>query len=124
MPHVAVSKRQRGRAKNLRQTLTRAETLLWRYLKAHHVDESGFRRQVPMHNYIADFVCHSARLVVELDGESHDFESRQRRDEKRDAWFAAQGYVVLRFTNEDVLKNLAGVVEAIRVAASARRSCF
>jgi len=77
-----------------------------------------------MQNYIADFVCHSARLVVELDGESHDFESRQRRDEKRDAWFAAQGYVVLRFTNEDVLKNLAGVVEAIRVAASARRSCF
>jgi len=77
-----------------------------------------------MQNYIADFVCHSARLVVELDGESHDFESRQRRDEKRDAWFAAQGYVVLRFTNEDVLKNLAGVVEAIRVAASAPRSCF
>src|SRR5438270_7870952 len=124
MPHAVVSKRQRGRAKGLRQTMTRAETLLWRYLKAHRVDAVGFRRQVPMQNYIADFVCHSGRLVVELDGESHDFESRQRRDEKRDAWFVSQGYTVLRFTNEDVLKNLEGVVEAIRAAASARRSCF
>lgn len=97
--------------------MTRAETMLWRYLKAHHIDGLGFRRQVPMGRYIADFVCHSARLVVELDGESHDFEQRQKRDRARDAWFKSQGYVVLRFTNEYVLKNLMGVVEAIREAA-------
>jgi len=120
MPHVIVAKRQRARAKELRQAMTRAETLLWRYLKAHHIDDLGFRRQVPMQNYIADFVCHSARLVVEIDGESHDFASRQRRDQRRDAWFRSQGYTVLRFTNDDVLKNLEGVVEAIRAAASAR----
>src|SRR5262249_28927985 len=121
MPHAIVVKRQRTRAKELRQAMTRAETLPWRHLKAHYVDELGFRRQVPMQNYVADFVCYSARLVVELDGESHDFDSRQRQDEKRDAWFASQGYLVLRFTNQDVLKNLTGVVEAIRSAASARR---
>jgi very-short-patch-repair endonuclease len=121
MPHAIVEKRQRTRAKTLRQTTTRAEALLWRYLKAHHIDDLGFRRQVPMQNYIVDFVCHSARLVVELDGASHDFEERQRRDAVRDEWFASQGYVVLRFTNEDVLKNLEGVVEAIRAAASAQR---
>ena len=100
--------------------MTRAETLLWRYLKAHHVDGLGFRRQVPMRSYIADFVCHAAKLVVEIDGESHDFESRQTRDQRRDAWFESQGYRVLRYTNDDVWTNLAGVVENIREIASAR----
>jgi very-short-patch-repair endonuclease len=102
--------------------MTRAETLLWRYLKAHHVDELGFRRQVPMGRYIADFICHSAKMIVELDGESHDFESRFDRDQKRDAWFSSQGFVVLRFTNEQVLSNLNGVVEMIRDTAVSRRT--
>ena len=120
MPHVVVGPRQRGRAKELRRVMTRAETLLWRYLKAHHIDGLGFRRQVPMHIYIADFVCHAARLVIELDGESHDFESRQQHDSARDAWFESQGYVVLRYTNNEVLTNLAGVVEDIRETAGGR----
>ena len=72
--------------------MTRAETLLWRYLKAHRIDGLGFRRQVPMRGYVADFACHAARLIVELDGESHDFESRQRSDLARDAWLRSQGY--------------------------------
>src|SRR5712691_12655879 len=117
MPHAVVGKHQRARAKSLRRTMTRAETLLWRYLKAHHVDGLGFRRQVPMRGYIADFVCNSARLVVELDGETHDFVSRIERDRMRDAWFESQGYVVLRFTNYDVLTNLEGVIAAIHAAA-------
>jgi very-short-patch-repair endonuclease len=100
--------------------MTRAETLLWRYLKANHIDGFGFRRQVPMRGYIADFACHAAKLVVELDGETHDFQSRQRQDNVRDAWFRSQGYAVLRFNNNDVLKNLTGVVEAIRETASSR----
>jgi very-short-patch-repair endonuclease len=102
--------------------MTRAETLLWRYLKAHHLDGLGFRRQVPMRGYVADFACHSARLIVELDGESHDFESVQRTDRRRDAWFRSQGYAVLRFTNDQVLSNLMGVVESIREAASAQNA--
>jgi very-short-patch-repair endonuclease len=100
--------------------MTRAETLLWRYLKAHHVDGLGFRRQVPMRGFVADFACHAARLIIELDGETHDFESRQRSDLARDAWLRSQGYEVLRFSNDDVLTNLSGVVEAIRTAAAAR----
>jgi very-short-patch-repair endonuclease len=118
MPHAAVGTQQRQRAKSLRRTMTRAEVLLWRYLKAHHVDGLGFRRQVPMRVYVADFACHSARLIIELDGESHDFESRQRGDAQRDAWFRSQGYTVLRFTNEQVLTNLEGVVAAIREAST------
>jgi very-short-patch-repair endonuclease len=117
MPHAAVSPLRRNRAKSLRQTMTRAETLLWRYIKAHRVDGLGFRRQVPMQRFVADFICHSARLVIELDGETHDFQSRQRNDQIRDAWFKSQGFKILRFTNEEVLSNLDGVVEAIRTAA-------
>jgi very-short-patch-repair endonuclease len=117
MPHDEVSEIQRGRAKQLRRAMTRAETLLWRHLKAHRLAMLGFRRQSPMGNYIADFVSHSTKLVVEVDGESHDFESRLRHDQKRDAWFASRGYRVLRFTNDDVMRNLEGVVLAIGQAA-------
>ncbi|MGD9845074.1 MAG: endonuclease domain-containing protein [Variibacter sp.] len=120
MPHANVNAQLRGRAKKLRTTMTRAETLLWRYLKAHHVDDLGFRRQVPMRRYVADFVCHAARLIVELDGVSHDFTARQTHDDQRDAWFKGQGYEVLRFSNDDVLRNLEGVIVSIRQAVIAR----
>ena len=99
--------------------MTRAETLLWRYLKANRVDGVGFRRQTPIGNYIADFVCFASKLIIELDGESHEFEERQRADERRDAFFAGAGFQVLRFTNDQVMTNLEGVVETIRQAASA-----
>ena len=117
MPHNEVRKIQRDRAKALRRAMTRAETLLWRHLKAHRLAALGFRRQSPMGNYIADFVAHSCKLIVEVDGESHDFESRLRHDARRDQWFASRGYRVLRFTNDDVLKNLEGVVITIGLAA-------
>src|SRR6266571_5270291 len=106
MPHEVVSERQRGRAKQLRQTMTRAETLLWRYLKASRIDGLGIRRQVPIRNYIADFVCFSVKLIIELDGESHDFEERQKADQSRDAFFESEGLQVLRLANEQVLSNL------------------
>jgi very-short-patch-repair endonuclease len=105
------------RAKELRRTMTRAETLLWRHLKAHRLARLGFRRQTPMGNYVADFVAHSCKLVVEVDGASHDFEERIRHDEERDRWFASRGYRVLRFTNDDVMRNLEGVALAILQAA-------
>ncbi|MDN5006048.1 endonuclease domain-containing protein [Bradyrhizobium sp. GCM10027634] len=119
MPHAVVSERQRSRAKQLRRTMTRAETQLWRYLKANRMDGVGIRRQTPIGNYVADFVCFASKLIIEIDGESHDFEERQKADQRRDAFFAAEGFQVLRFTNEQVMSNLEGVVEAVRQAASA-----
>jgi very-short-patch-repair endonuclease len=74
-----------------------------------------------MGNYIADFVAHSCKLIVEVDGESHEFVERVRKDDRRDRWFASRGYRVLRFTNDtndDVMKNLEGVVLAIAEAAA------
>jgi very-short-patch-repair endonuclease len=117
MPHDEVSKIQRARAKQLRREMTRAETLLWRHLKAKRLAGLGFRRQTPMGNYIADFVSHSCKLVVEVDGESHDFEERIRHDATRDQWLTSRGYRVLRFTNDDVLRNLEGVVSSIQQTA-------
>jgi len=115
MPHAVVSERQRNRAKQLRQAMTRAETLLWRYLKANRMAGLGFRRQVPVRKYMA-------KLVVELDGESHDFEERQKADQTRDAFFVSEGFQVLRFTNEQVMSNLEGVVEVSRHTAASRAS--
>jgi very-short-patch-repair endonuclease len=97
--------------------MTRAETLLWRQLKANRLAGLGFRRQTPTGNYIADFVSHSSNLVIEVDGESHDFEECVARDAIRDAWFASRGYRVLRFSNEEVAKHLEGVVLSIIEAA-------
>jgi very-short-patch-repair endonuclease len=120
MPHSRISSEQRKRAKVLRQTMTPAETLLWRYLKAGHLDGVSFRRQTPIGEHIVGFASHAAKLVIEVDGYSHDFEQAQRRDAARDAWLASRGYRVLRFTNQDVLSNLEGVLIVIREAATAR----
>ena len=122
MPHAVVSQRQRGRAKQLRKAMMPAETLLWRYLKASRIDGLGFRRQTPIRNYIVDFVCLAVKLIVELDGESHDFEERQNADQNRDAFFVSEGFQVLRFTNKQVMSNLEDVVETIRQAAASRAS--
>ena len=122
MPRAGVINQQRVIAKQLRQAMTRAETLLWRYLKAGRIDGLGFRRQVPIRNYIADFVCFSANLLIELDGESHDFEERQKADQNRDSFFTSEGFQVLRFTNGQVMSNLEGVVETIRQAVASRAS--
>jgi len=120
MPHAAVNSQQRNRAKQLRTTMTRAETLLWRYLKAGHLDGLSFRRQAPMGAFIVDFVCHTARIIVELDGESHDFAQRLQHDQVRDRWLAGRGYVVLRFTNDQVFKELKGVLLTIGETARDR----
>ncbi len=102
--------------------MTPAETLLWRYIKAHRIDGLGFRRQFPIRNYIVDFVCLSARLVVELDGSSHDFDEQREADRTRDAFLTSEGFQVLRFSNNEALTNLAGVIEVIRHAAASRMS--
>ncbi len=86
--------------------MTRAETLLWRYIKAARLDGLQFRRQAPMGAYIVDFACHAAKIVIEVDGSTHDFESRLRQDRIRDRWLESRGFQVLRFTDDEVLSTL------------------
>ena len=103
--------RNTTRARSLRRTTTPAERALWQHLARGGLG-AKFSRQMPVGPYFADFLCRELKLVVELDGHSHDI--APGKDEVRDAWFAADGRTVLRFTNADVLGNAEGVVMAIR----------
>ena len=108
-----------GNAKQLRRQMTQAEGRLWYYLRAGRFHGWKFRRQVPIGNYIVDFVCEAARLIVEVDGGQHA--QAIVRDNERTAWLQAQGYAVIRFWNNDVLENTAGVLESLSPALSQGR---
>ncbi len=106
-----------GRARTLRRNMTEAETRVWHMLRAHRTNGYKFRRQVPIGRYIADFICHEARLVVEIDGGQHDHYSL--RETERSGFLQSQGYRVLRFWNNEVLANPDGVFETIINALAA-----
>ncbi len=101
------------RASNLRRAPTDAERKLWHALRAHRLAGLSFRRQAPCGPFIADFLCAEARLVVEVDGATPSTDEELAFDRRRDAWFAANGYRVLRVTNDDVYRHLDGVCETI-----------
>jgi very-short-patch-repair endonuclease len=90
--------------------MTDAEHRLWYLLRAHRFSGAKFKRQAPVGNYIVDFVCFDRRLVIEADGGQH---ADSLDDRRRDDWLASQGFRVLRFWNNDVLKNTQGVLEVI-----------
>lgn len=103
-------------AKNLRSSQTEAEQRLWYHLRAHRFMGLKFKRQKPMGSYIVDFVCVEHRLIIELDGGQHADDVTY--DQRRDAWLRGQGYTVLRFWNNDVMQQLDGVLEQIRLTLS------
>ena len=108
-----LSTRQRNAARRMRSEMTPAERKLWYALRAHRFQGLHVRRQVPMGRYIADFVCHATRLVIEIDGAQHGFDRNAARDVARDAWFESQGYRVLRFWNGQVMHELESVLDTI-----------
>jgi very-short-patch-repair endonuclease len=118
MPRTRLPTHQRDLARRLRREMTDPERLLWGKLRAHRQDGLAVRRQVPMGPYVVDFACHAARLVVELDGGGHSWAGQSRRDAARDTWLADRGYRVLRFWNDEVMRNLDGVVETILAAGA------
>jgi len=100
-------------SRNLRKRQTDAENLLWRHLRGKQLHGLRFRRQQPIGRYIADFVCLEKRLILEIDGGQHAIE--KEKDEERSDWLITEGYSILRFWNNDVLTNLEGVLETIRL---------
>jgi very-short-patch-repair endonuclease len=102
------------RVRALRQNQTEAERLLWRQLRGKRVGGLRFRRQQPLGTFIVDFVCLPARLVIEVDGQSHDLTVDS--DERRTLWLEGQGFRVLRFTNDQVRYHLPDVVDTIAAA--------
>lgn len=105
------------RARELRANPTEAERILWFSLRLLKTKGLHFRRQAPMGRYYVDFVCHSAKLIVELDGSQHAETEQMSYDASRTDYLQS-GYRVLRFWNTEVMKNRGGVAEAIFAAAS------
>ena len=94
------------RARELRQTQTRPEATLWKLLRNRQLEGFKFCRQFPIGAYYADFCCRKAKLVVELDGQSHD--DRAEYDALRDAALQSEGWRTIRISNRDLIHNPEG----------------
>jgi very-short-patch-repair endonuclease len=108
-------------ARSLRRNATSAERRLWQGLRCQQIGGFRFRRQVMLGGFIADFACFEARMVIEVDGATHSTDREVALDAARSAALAAQGYDILRFTNDDVFRNLDGVFETIHMRLIALR---
>src|SRR5690606_452440 len=105
-----------ARARSLRINQTEAEKRLWMRLRNRAFFGFKFRRQVPVGHYIVDFLCADCWLIVELDGGQH---ADSASDIRRTAWLEREGYRVIRFWNNDVLRNTDGVLTQILEALQA-----
>jgi very-short-patch-repair endonuclease len=110
MPHEPVLPEKRQFARRMRRQPTEAEDRLWRELRGRRLDGIKVRRQVPFDPYVADFLCAEAMLVIEVDGGQH---GGSERDERRTRFFNAKGYRVLRFWNDEVLREMDSVCTTI-----------
>ena len=100
-------------AKDLRKNMTDAEKMLWIYLKT-GIQGYKFRRQHPVGIYVADFYCHKLKLIIELDGSIHDLPETKEKDAQRENDLNAWGYKIVRFTNSDIMRSIASVLQEIK----------
>jgi very-short-patch-repair endonuclease len=101
------------RARDLRKRMTDAEVVLWSGLRRQAADGFHFRKQHPVGPYITDFACLKAKLIVEVDGDTHSTDEEIAHDRRRDQFLRDHGWQILRITNEDVYKRLDMVMEGI-----------
>lgn len=107
-----------ARAKAMRSTQTPAEARLWTRLRNKKLKGAKFKRQVPMGPFIADFVCFEAKLIIEADGGQHAVQ--EGYDAQRTSWLEAQGFIVMRFWNMDILGDTDAVIDAIAAMLHSR----
>ena len=107
----SVSVKQLENARELRREMTPAEKILWKHVKANRLNGLHFRRQQIVHGYFADFYCHQHELIVEVDGGIHEL--RQEYDAEREEYLNSPGLRVIRFTNDEITKNLNHVLQKI-----------
>ena len=110
------------RSRSLREGQGPAETLIWRALRGRGLGGFKFVRQEPIGPYFADFVCRDAKLIVEIDGATHSTEEELRHDARRTEFLQAQGYRLVRFVNEEVYRNMNGVLETFLAKLDERPS--
>jgi very-short-patch-repair endonuclease len=112
--NYSYNKKLQPLAKQLRKSLTKSEACLWKYaLKAKQLKGYSFRRQRPILQYVADFFCKELMLIIELDGITHDSEVSLVKDNRREERLAEAGFKIARFTDEEVLHNMDGVVSEL-----------
>jgi very-short-patch-repair endonuclease len=107
---------KKAMARRLRKKLTSAEALLWWRLRREEFDGWRFRRQHPIGPYIADFACIEVQLVIEVDGATHRTPEELAHDESRTRYLESNGWRVMRFPNDDVIRNRRGVQDMIVAA--------
>lgn len=108
------NKRLQPYANKLRKEMTKSEACLWKYaLKSRKMCGYSFSRQRPVLGYIADFMCKELKLIIELDGATHEWKEVVEKDIERQMNLEKAGFSVLRFTDSDVLNAIDGVVFAI-----------
>ena len=108
MPHSIIPRRTRTNAKKMRRVMTDAELKLWNELRAHRLMGLGFRRQFPIAGYIVDFACSEKRIIVELDGSQHGEAETAMNDAARTRRLEQDGWTLIRFWNDDVLRDIDG----------------
>jgi very-short-patch-repair endonuclease len=107
------------RAKILRRTMSPPEIALWMALRQ-RPGGLKFRKQHPSGPFVADFYCHAARLIVEVDGRAHDYGDRPARDAARDRWFALRTIAVMRIAAADILRDTDAAVRGVVAFATER----
>lgn len=100
-------------ARKLRNDSTRAEIKLWKELQRKQIYGYKFIRQKPIGNYIADFFCNKLKLVIEVDGYSHNFEEVLGKDKLKEQFFNSLGITVIRFADEEVIKDMPNVLRKL-----------
>ena len=103
-------------AREQRAEAVQAEAIIWRSVRDRRCEGAKFRRQAPLGNFIVDFVCYDRRLIVEIDGPSHQNVEQQARDRERDVWLREQGSRMLRLPNGLVIASTELAVVRIRAA--------
>ncbi|MBZ9681628.1 MULTISPECIES: endonuclease domain-containing protein [unclassified Mesorhizobium] len=101
----------------MRKAMTDAELKLWNEIRAHRLMGLAFRRQMPIGGYIVDFACPAKKLIVELDGSQHARVGVSESDAGRTARLEALGWTILRFWNDDVIRDIDNVCQHIVIAA-------
>jgi very-short-patch-repair endonuclease len=122
MPHAPVPQKRRANAKLMRKAMTDAELKLWNAIRAHRLMGLSFRRQLPVGGYIVDFACPTHRLIIEVDRSQHANSHDLRYDALRTQRLEQDGWTVLRFWNDDVLKDIDNVcLHILTVAGEVRQ---
>ena len=101
-------------AKQMRSNMTDAESELWYYLRAKRFYGLKFKRQVLIGEYIVDFLCKEKNIVIELDGGQHNEDDNIVKDNERTKFLESQGYIVIRYWNNDIMQNIDSVLSDLK----------